>query len=101
MLTLKVLITLNTDMKDFFSRKVSVLVLLLAVAIGVSSCAGKRATDSKSEKAAKQVEQIDITRPPQTIGAEREIVVEQNPNETISFEEWKRRQEAATKAEPK
>ncbi len=83
-----------------FLRATSVLVLLC---VTLSAC-GTRNAISKGDKAdaaaGKDAKQpADMTRPPVTIGAEREIVVESNPDETISFEEWKRRQEAGASSD--
>lgn len=70
-------------------------IVVLLVAILVAGCAGKRAAKAEAESAQSGSQKTmpqDMTRPPTTIGAERKIVVESNPDETISFEEWKRRQ---------
>ena len=63
----------------------------LLVVLLIAGCAGKRAAkaDQNSEQ---KTTSTDMTRPPTTIGDDRKIVVESNPDETISFEEWKRRQ---------
>ncbi len=83
-----------------FLRATSLLVLLC---VALSAC-GTRNAISKDDKAdataGKDAKQpADMTRPPVTIGAEREIVVESNPDETISFEEWKRRQESGASSD--
>lgn len=70
------------------------LVVFGWLALSLSACTGKKVSAedaSASEPEAGKV-QADITRPPTTIGAQREVVVETNPNETISFEEWQRQQ---------
>ena len=75
------------------------LLVVALLAIGLTSCAGKRAAKAETAEAAKNGQPVDMTRPPRTIGVEREVVVESDPNETISFEEWKRRQDAAASGE--
>lgn len=69
------------------------LVCSLAITL-VLGCSGTRNKNKDAVTAAKP--NVDITRPPVIIGAERDVVVESNPNETISFEEWKRQQTEQT-----
>lgn len=88
-------------MKHTKTRPILMLSLTALLALGLQSCAGKKDAKPEEQATAKDaVDQLDMTRPPRTIGVEREIVVEQNPNETISFEEWKRRQEAGSSESP-
>lgn len=68
------------------------LTVVLSQCIACAGGAKKTATEGASQEAAKQ-SQTDMTRPPVTIGAQEKIVVESNPDETISFDEWKRKQE--------
>jgi len=81
------------------SRPLRFLALVITLTVGLQACAGSRAAKQEKSAAKASAAQTDMTRPPQTIGVEREVVVEQNPNETISFEEWKRRQEAGASAD--
>lgn len=99
--------------KNSLKSSISIAVIAaFTLSLGLSGCAGskKRAAQesvtqnakAKNERKSRSGEElpVDITRPPVTIGEERDIVVESNPDETISFEEWKRRQEAAQSKTP-
>ncbi len=57
--------------------------IYLLLGLTLCACGG-----NKKEAVAEPVE--DITRPPQTIVG-REEVQERNPDETISFDEWRKR----------
>jgi hypothetical protein len=80
-------------------RPALALLLITMLAVGLTACGGKR-TAKPEQTAANGSQPVDMTRPPKTIGAEREIVVESDPNETISFEEWQRRQQEGTETAP-
>lgn len=89
-----------------FSSRSQLLSLFLLgwLAFSLSACTGKKVGEESASASAPQSDEVqpdkassgkvqsDITRPPTTIGAQREVVVETNPNETISFEEWQRQQ---------
>lgn len=68
------------------------ITVVLTQCIACAGGAKKSDAENLSEESAKQA-QTDMTRPPVTIGAEEKIIVESNPDETISFDEWKRKQE--------
>lgn len=79
----------------FSSRSQLLSFFLLGwLAFSLSACSGKKVDEESTSASAPQSDKVqsDITRPPTTIGAQREVVVETNPNETISFEEWQRQQ---------
>ena len=80
-----------------FFRKVLSASLLALIAVSISACGGS----SKKNEVAK-TQGPDITRPPQTIeGETRQPVQERSPEETISFDEWrKRRLEELKKQQP-
>jgi len=71
-------------------KKVGTTIMSLIVASALVGCGGnKKAADP--EAVAKQGP--DITRPPQTIGTQdnKPVVEERNPDETISFDEWRKK----------
>lgn len=70
--------------KAFLSSAIVVLSLALSACVG-----GKKAT-ADEVAANKDVASQDITRPPQTIVGRKEVE-EQNPEETISFDEWRKK----------
>lgn len=71
---------------DYIGRWFPKMVLGLFVGLALSACGG-----GSKKVAAEPVEPgQDITRPPQTIVG-REEVKERNPDETISFDEWRKR----------
>lgn len=76
--------------KHFAMRILSVAAFSTIILLNFTACASKPAANKDKQAPATQQ---DMTRPPVTIGAEREVVVETNPNETISFEQWKELQD--------
>lgn len=85
-------------------NSLKILVILLA-ATQIAACAGgaKKAAGADSDKASSADPQktapTDMTRPPVTIGTQNRVVVESNPDETISFDEWKKQQEVEKSAD--
>jgi len=72
-----------------FNARVGAIILILFASASLSACAGRSAEPVSSES----VE--DITRPPQMVKAEqREVIEESDPEETISFDEWRRQRQA-------
>lgn len=75
-------------MRDFrYSIVVAISALLL------SSCAVKKNV-AQSDSAEKKQTAVasDVTTPPNSLESSAEAIEETNPDETISFEEWKRKQ---------
>ena len=71
-------------------KKIDTILLLLFLATALIGCGGNKKA-AETEVVAKQGP--DITRPPQTIGTQedRQVVEERNPDETISFDEWRKK----------
>lgn len=80
---------------------------LIVVAISVlllSSCGGKKNVVQEDDVEKQQTAVTsDVTTPPNSLENSVEAIEESNPDETISFEEWKqkksREQETETKPE--
>lgn len=53
----------------------------------IAACGGKKAANSEVVAAPKG----DITRPPKVAKTDEVVAEELNPNETISFDEWRRK----------
>lgn len=80
------------------TARVGAITFLVFAGLMLSACAGKKAaTNTDSTNSAKQGTVADITRPPQMIKGEKEVVEESNPDETISYDEWRKRREAELK----
>jgi len=77
------------------TRLGAITLVVLAVTL-LTACAGKKTT---TEAAETKDAVADITRPPQTVKREREVVEETNPDETISFDEWRKRRQAELEAQ--
>ena len=56
----------------------------------LSACGGKRA--AVDQTAAENIP--DITRPPKVAKHQAPVEVEKKPDETVSYDEWKRRRDA-------
>lgn len=70
-------------------KKLGLTLVSFFVASTLMGCAGNKKSTS-DEQLAKQGP--DITRPPQTIGTQdRQVAEERNPDETISFDEWRKK----------
>lgn len=60
----------------------------------MTACAGSKKVAEPTEPVA------DITRPPQMVSNDPQVAVEEsNPDETISYDEWRKRREAELEAE--
>ena len=66
--------------------------LTLVLLITLTACFG-RGSD-KQQASAENKPQVDMTRPPNAIGNIEDREEEGNPDETISYEEWKKQQES-------
>lgn len=64
-------------------------IIVIALSLFLSACAGKRKADSGDGSPV-----VDMTRPPELVRDISEQQVESNPEETISFEEWRKEQDA-------
>lgn len=73
-------------------RSALTFTFLLVSLVALVGCSSNKLLKRSDKSESASTEQADITRPPVAIGAKREVAVETNPDETISFEEWKRRQ---------
>lgn len=74
------------------------LVTLLAsvcIALSLTACAGKSKKADVADESAEStgVSQTDITRPP-AVTKRKNQNTETNPDETVSFDEWKKQQQA-------
>ncbi len=76
--------------------RVGVVILMLFAGMMLSACAGKKTKANSSES---EQPVADITRPPQMVRAEQEVVEESDPDETISFDEWRKRRQAELDAQ--
>jgi len=66
---------------------------VIPAAVSVFICLIVGACGGKKESVA-EVPVEDITRPPQTVlGGAKKVQEETNPDETISYDEWRRRRE--------
>ncbi len=65
-------------------------VTIVVVSLALSACAGGKKNNSTEANGAEKAVSQDITRPPQTIVGRQEQQ-EQNPEETISFDEWRKK----------
>lgn len=74
-------------------KKTRVAILVFTCLL-FSACGGKKETISEEPV-------VDITRPPQTVkdAAKPAQEEETNPDETISYDEWRRRREQEAKGE--
>ena len=68
------------------------LALLIAILLlsSLSACAGRAAKNKAADQNAASI--VDITRPPETIGTAEKVEVEGDPDSTVSYEEWKKKQ---------
>ena len=67
------------------------LILIVSLTL-LSACSLKR---GKNEVAAEPAAPTgDITRPPEVVAANKPLEEEGNPDETISFDEWRKKREA-------
>lgn len=86
--------TLNVH-KMTNSKKTMLKIGLVALTcFTLSACGGKRAPVD----AANAENTPDITRPPKVAKNEVPVEVEKNPDETVSYDEWKRQREAQLKS---
>ena len=73
--------------------KMTRVAVLVFTCLMFSACGGKKETISEEPV-------TDITRPPQTVkDAAKPAQEETNPDETISYDEWRRRREREAKGE--
>ena len=68
----------------------SKILVCVAVAVSVSACGSKKVAPTEAAIANSN----DITRPPKIIKEQQPVETESNPNETISYDEWRRRRDA-------
>jgi hypothetical protein len=71
-------------------------VFLIVLLGSLAACGGKKARDSADlakEVSSSAGTQSDITRPPEVIKEVQNQEQETNPDETISFDEWRRRRQ--------
>lgn len=68
----------------------SKLLLCLLVAAFLSACGAKKLAPEEATTANTK----DITRPPTVVKTQAPVESESNPDETISYDEWRRRREA-------
>lgn len=66
--------------------------LLVALLLVLSACFGKGRTDKAATEADGQPV-VDMTRPPVTIKGGPAVGEESNPDETVSYEKWKKEQD--------
>ena len=66
--------------------------LTFALLITLAACFG-RGSDQE-QASVDSLPQVDMTRPPNTIANIEDREEEGNPDETVSFEEWKKKQES-------
>ena len=72
--------------------------ILLTLAMSLTACGVKVLKSSKSNGQAQE----DITRPPQIkISKQQDTRVASDPNETISYEEWNKKNESPLKSSSK
>jgi hypothetical protein len=88
----RILKTWRVNMKLIAAKS---LFVIFVVTQCIACAGGAKKTAQAAESEAASSAQSDMTRPPVTIGAQQKIVVESNPDETISFDEWKKRQTEA------
>ncbi|MEO0368535.1 MAG: hypothetical protein AAF197_07075 [Pseudomonadota bacterium] len=73
-----------------FSAQASLVIMLTLM---ISACSTVRSIVDRSpsdEPSEVVVDSDDITRPPVIVALEDEKVVESNPDETVSFDEWRK-----------
>ncbi|MEM7361360.1 MAG: hypothetical protein AAF431_19945 [Pseudomonadota bacterium] len=63
--------------------------IVIALSLVLSACAGKRKAEQNDDRPV-----VDMTRPPELVRDISEQRVESNPEETISFEEWRKERDA-------
>lgn len=66
--------------------------LVLVLLISLTACFG-RGSD-KEQPSVENLPQVDMTRPPNTIANIEDREEEGNPDETVSYEEWKKKQDS-------
>lgn len=77
------------------SSTITIVPLLLAILL-IAACGSKAAKQPSEAKTTG-----DITRPPSFVKQTNEPEAESNPDETVSYDEWrKRREDAAKQVEP-
>ena len=68
--------------------------ILLAFTLSLTACGVKLFNASESAQAEKE----DITRPPKVVASKKQDVrVRSNPDEAVSYEEWKKQNEIPAK----
>lgn len=78
----------QTSVISMVMRRLAPLTLVLALSLTVSAC-GLIKKSPEANPEAKEVV-ADITRPPETIVGRKEVEA-RDPDETISFDEWRKR----------
>lgn len=71
--------------------------LIAASCLVLSACGGSKKTPVQVDAA----NSTDITRPPVIVKDEKAVEAEKNPEETISFDEWKKKRDAELTGEVK
>ena len=78
-------------------------IIVVSMSLALSACAGKKKQEAQATaqtQAAQPAATQDITRPPQTIVGRKEVK-QRNPDETISFDEWRKKRLEEIEAEKK
>ncbi|GAA6140077.1 hypothetical protein NBRC116583_38240 [Arenicella sp. 4NH20-0111] len=78
----------HTSVITMVKRSLAPLTLILAFSLTLSACGGFK--KDKPALAESKQPSVDITRPPETIVGRKEVE-ERDPEETISFDEWRKR----------
>lgn len=83
---------LNYSRSKSVSKGAASWLIVIMVSVVLSACGGKNKSVAKQAEESKVTTTSDITRPPAVI---KEVTVEEesNPDETISFDEWRRRRQ--------
>lgn len=70
--------------------KINNILKVSLICLALSACGGNK----KPEAVVEAVNADDITRPPSVVKNRKPAESESNPEETISYEEWKRKRDA-------
>lgn len=77
------------------------LILLVSIVVLIAGCVGNnKKSDVQGQEVAKQAVS-DVTTPPNSLDNSVDAIEESNPDETVSYEKWKRKQSERSKPNPK
>lgn len=77
------------------------LILLVSIVVLIAGCVGNnKKSDVQGQEVAKQAVS-DVTTPPNSLDNSVDAIEESNPDETVSYEKWKRKQSERSKPTPK